>query len=226
MASISNYATLLQAIKDVAEDDGQEFVDYIPTAIDLAEEKLFRELDLPDLEDKAFGTLTPSSAALLKPTGYEYCEYLTIDVNGLKRNLKKKLESFVNDYWPDTTATGIPKYYTDANYIAFKIVPTPEVNYAYELKYTKKPTKINATNVPTNYYTENCTDLLFSACMIEMCKFMKAWSQVPIWEQTYVAQRESWNVQMMRMRRDGNHVPLAPAASGPNSIKQTIATKA
>lgn len=223
MVAITNYSTLVQAIKDIAEDDGQEFSDYIPVAIDLAEERLFRELDLPDIEDKVFGTLTPNLAGLVKPTGYEFISYFTIDISGRKRNLLKRSESFINDYWPDATITEVPKYYCDANSAAFKIAPTPESNYPYEIKFYKKPTKLGTSN-PTNYYTDSCKDLLFSASMLEMVKFMKAWSQLPIWEQTYNAQRESWNVQMMRFRRDENETPDNP--SGPNTLKHTITSNA
>jgi hypothetical protein len=224
MAVITNYNTLIQAVKDLAEDDGQEFSDYLPTAIDLAEERLFRELELPDIEDKEFGTLTPNSAGLLKPTNYEFAAYFTIDVAGRKRNLLKRTESFVNDYWPDSTVTDVPKYYCDANSAAFKLAPTPESNYPYEIKYTKKPTKLSSTNA-TNYFTDSCKDLLFSATMLEMVKFMKSWSQIPVWEQTYNTQRESWNVQMMRFRRDENETPTV-TASGPNTLKHTITSNA
>ena len=58
MAAITNYSTLVQNIQDATETDGAEFIAYIPTAIALAEEKLFRELDLPELETVATGSLS------------------------------------------------------------------------------------------------------------------------------------------------------------------------
>lgn len=224
MAIITNYSTLVQAIQNVTEDDGAEFVTYIPTAIALAEERLFKELELPTLDEKDTGNLTASANTLTKPTGYKFADFLSVDVLGVKHVLKKKRESFINDYWPSATAVGAPKYYCDTNDTTFIIAPTPEAAYAYELKYTKQPTKLSSSN-ETNYFVTNCSDTLFPGAVLEMVKFMKAWSQVQIWEQNFVQSRDTWNIEMMRYRRDGGELP-ANTDSGPNSLKHTMPSNA
>ena len=67
MASITNYSTLVDAVKDLAEDDGTEFSNFIPTAIQLAHFTLIRILDLPDAEKIVTGSLTYQSNILAKP---------------------------------------------------------------------------------------------------------------------------------------------------------------
>ena len=76
MAKITNYTTLVAAVQEVSENDGSEFLAYIPTAIGLAEELLFKELDLEDLETKATGSLSSNVSTLNKPSGYEYLKSL------------------------------------------------------------------------------------------------------------------------------------------------------
>ncbi len=224
MASITTYSTLVQALIDEAEDDGTEFAAFIPTAIDLTEEKLFKELELPELEEKETGTLTGAIATLSKPTNYKFADYFMItDGSGNNIVLKKKLESFLRDYW--SSGTDIPKYYSDETSTTFRLAPTPSSNFAYEIKYTKEPTKLSTGN-ETNYYTDNCQDALFHGSMLEMAKFMKAWDQIPVWEQSFNQVRDTWNIQMMRYRRDGGMKTQSINNTGPNSLKHTVNTNA
>lgn len=223
MVAITNYATLIQALKNEAENDGIEFSEFLPTAVDLAEEKLFRELELPELEEDIQNTITGGTNFIIKPLNYRITDALQIkDSNNKFVTLKKKLASFIRDYWPDETATGTPKYYADKSETQFVIAPTPASTLTYILRCVKQPSKISQTNT-TNYFVNRCPDLLFYACMLELCKFMKAWSQVPVWEAKYAKAQESWNVEAMRYRRDGQITPNSPD-DGPNSLKHTIQT--
>ena len=217
MASITSYATLVQAVKDVAEDDGLEFADYIPTAIAMAEERLFRELDLPDLETKATGKI--STSTLTKPSDYEYPHYFSITVSSSKKQLKKRGEDFIIDYWPNAALTGEPKYYCDSSSTQIIIAPTPDQSYSYTLKYSAKPTKLSTSNT-SNYFITNCQDILFYAVMSEMARFMKAWSEIEAWEQSYNAVVGAWNISMLRKRRQDGELPMNPEG-GPNTIKHT-----
>lgn len=220
MTQISTYATLVQALKDVAEDDNQEFADYIPTAIDLAEERLFRELDLMDLEKKQVGTLTTGVPAFPKPADYVITEYFSVtDITGRVVILKKRMEDYIREYWPNPANMDVPKYYADQDVSNFLIAPSPASNYAYVLRYSGKPPKLTTSN-NSNYYSVNCQEQIYFACMVEMCKFMKAWQQGLVWEQEFTKARDSWNRHQERRRRDGSELPQNPDG-GPNTIKHT-----
>jgi hypothetical protein len=220
MPAITSYDTLIQAIKDKAEDDGVEFASYVPVAILNAEDRLFRDLDLPELQEDVNGTLTNGVYLLSKPSGYRFAEHLVVFRGTERRVLKKKKESFIQDYWsqPDNLK-GTPKYYCDKNLSQFLIAPTPADDYTYVLKFSKEPQKLSTTN-STNYYIEKCQDILFAACMWEMSQFMKAWDQLPVYQQDYTALKDAWNIEAMRYRRDGETVPMSP--SGGNTIKHTV----
>ncbi len=200
MAIINDYTALLAAVQNTAEDDGQEFANYMPIAVDLVEEFLFRDLELPDLEQKTPpSTLTAGSPTLTKPAGYKFANYLKIVVDGKNIFLKRRRDDYIQDFWPDPTVTDVPRYYSDSAINTFTLAPTPVQAWNYELKFSSKPTKLSATNL-TNYYTDNCEDLLYYAMMVEMAKFMKAWPQVQVWSQIYGAARDAWNVEAMRKR--------------------------
>jgi hypothetical protein len=209
MADIQSYTDLVNTIQAIAEDNGDEFVAYIPYAVSLAEQRLNRELDLPDLEIPVTGTLTAAINTLPKPTGYRYANYFHIIVNGKVQVLKKRREDYLNDYWPDPTQTAAPKYYADQSVTNFQLAPIPDVSYQYRMKYTAEPTRLGTTN-QTNYFTTRCADILFAASMVEMTLFMKAWSQVPIYEQAYDVLKTGWNITMARNRKDDGEVQHNP----------------
>lgn len=219
MSAITDYSTLVQALVDITEDDGTELANYLPTAIALAEDLLFKELDLPDLEAKTTGSLIIGTDTLTKPTGYEFANYIMITIGTTKYFLKKRLEDYVTSYWPDSSVTGIPKYYADSSSTQFKLAPTPDSTYSYEIKYTSKPTKLSTSNT-TNYYITSCSDILFYATLIEVALFMKAFEQSRLWSDAYVALRDSWNTNIPRTRRDNGSTPQNPD-SGPNSLFHT-----
>jgi hypothetical protein len=223
MAIITTYNTLIQAIKDNAEDDSTEFSDYLPVAIDAAEERLFRELDMPELEEGQTGSLVDGTYLYTKPTGYKFAEHFIVTNGSTKVQLQKKQDSYIQDYWPDNSETDVPKYYGDKNLTQFIVAPTPDDNYSYEIKFTQKPQKLSSTNT-SNYYIEKCSDILFFACMVEMSKFMKAWDQIPLWNNEFTRERDAWNIQAMRYRRDGGITPMY--SEGGNTIKHTVNTGA
>jgi hypothetical protein len=138
--------------------------------------------------------------------------------------LKKKTESFIADYWPISSEVDTPKYYTDDSATQFILAPTPVSNFAYEIRYTKKPTRLSSTN-STNYYITNCSDVLFYASMVEMLYFMKAFGQLPLWESRYTNARDTWNLQQVRYRRDGE-TSVRNTDSSPNSLKHAMGTAA
>lgn len=224
MPVIVDYNSLVQSIVDAAEDDGTEFANYIPVSIDLAEERLIKDLDLIDLEQKITGSLTANSNTVSKPNDYKLPHFMNITVGTVKRLLKNRKEDYLIDYWPDAAQVGAPKYYSDSAFGIFSFAPTPDQNYQYQLKYLAQPPKLSTTNT-TNYYTAQCKDLLYFASMIEQTQFMKAWDQVKVWESRYQQEVDAWNMQAARKRRDDGETPNNPNG-GDNTLKHTSKSNA
>lgn len=222
MAAITNYTTLVSNIQEITEDDGAEFLTYIPTAIDLAEERLIRECDFPELEQSDFGSLTQGLPTLPLPTGYKTIQFFNVTLtSGDRKFLIFKPDDYIIDYWPNASTQDEPKYYglegTTNNLV---IAPTPDSAYSYQLKFTKSPTKLSDSN-QTNYFIDNLKDVLFSACLQECAKFLKAWSQVQVFEGEYQRSRAAWNEQAARQRRDDGNTPANPEG-GQNTITHTL----
>lgn len=203
---IDSYTDLVSNLQNITEDDSAELLEYLPTAIDQAEERLFKDLDLPDLEKTGTGSLSGSVRTVSKPSDYLYGFHLYITNGSNEKELEKRRSSFIRDYWPDASETATPEYYADESENTFSLAPTPDTGYNYTLEYQAKPTKLSSSN-QTNYYTEKVSDGLFFAVMSEVVKFQKAWTQVQIWEERYGQFVQTWNLQASQQRSDGSIAP-------------------
>jgi hypothetical protein len=224
MVAITNYSSLVSAIINVTEDDGSEFADYIPTAINLAMNRMIRENDFPQLQSVEVGTIPSGSGTLIQPDDWEWTKYLYITVGTVRKLLRRKQEDFLIDYWPDLSILGEPKYYQEPISYApsaadkMQVYPNADQDYPYTLIYVPTPV-LDITN-STNYFTEKCPELLFHACMVECARFLKMWNQVQIWEQAYQTSRGAWNAEAQRQRRDNGETPHNPDG-GPNTYLHT-----
>lgn len=198
----NNYDGLISAIVALAEDDSQEFLNYIPTAIFLAEERIVKEIDLEVLTLDTVVTASANSQFLAKPQNYRLANTLVFETSSSVREIpEKKTESFVLDYWPDKGVTGVPKYYSDRDGSFFRLAPTPASAYRFSLSYVEKPERLSPT-VSVNKFTQRCPDALFYATMSNVAEFMKDYNTRAVWESKYETARDGVNNQARRERKD------------------------
>lgn len=210
---ITSYSTLVSAVGEYFEDDSTEFTDYIPVAVDLAEQRLTREIDSSHLRINAVVSSTASNRLLSKPAGYRFAFNLRYkDPTGELRTLFKRTDSFVEDYWPwANTSVGAPKYYADYSNTQFVIGPTVSDAAEFHLSYSGRPTPLTATT-SVNVFTSTFSDLLFAATLIEQAKFARQNSMVAVLEEHYQKRLQSIVNEGRRERRDEGIEPANPAS--------------
>lgn len=211
MPTITDYNSLVANLQELTEDDGQEFLDYIPTAIQLAEERIIRENDFPELESDTSRTITTVAPDPQLPDSWAYINFVYITLSDGKRKiLTRKQDDYLIDFWPDPAIRDEPKYYAlDGNTNRLLVVPPADQTYDMVIRSVNKPQKLSAGN-PVNYFISDCSELLLHACMIECVKFLKMWGQVDIWEAQYNRTRAGWNSQAQRQRSDDGETPHNP----------------
>lgn len=216
---ITTYNALVSAIVEAMEDDSSEFLAYIPAAVDLAERRLEKECDTDGMVS-VISTVLPSGQSILpKPAGYRFFRDVEAIVSSQHITLKKKVNSFIRDYWPNPSETTVtPLYYADYDENNILIAPTPSQNTDLRLTTAIRPTRLSAGN-QTNYFIREVPDALFYATMANMAEFMKAWQSKTIWEEKYVNSMQGVNNEGRRSRRDDDTDPnTRPAAN--NTLKE------
>lgn len=208
---------LVSASRALAEDPSQEFLDYVPTAVFLAEERLIRELDTQGVKTVVSTTLVQGDPYVTKPTGYRFGYDFSYRTSaGLIEVLNKTTNDYIRDYWPHQASVAQPKYYSDEDNTRFVVGPTPASAYNATLIYTKQFTHLSS-GAQTNYYTDFCADALYYGTMSNLAEFMKDYTVQPIWEQKYLNAVQGLNNEGRRSRRDDSMVP-----SNPTGVQNTL----
>jgi hypothetical protein len=180
-----NYTQLVSLVKEQIEDDSTEFETYIPRAVNLVEDRLFRDLDLFLLREFQDLTTTVGTATLNLPSGFESSDNIVFFSDSVMTNVRKKTLDYIKDYWPNKTLTGAPKYYAVSGEEQIYLAPTPDEVYTTEISFTKRPTVLSTGNL-TNYFTNNAWSALVEGTLEEMCKFIKDYSVAQNHRQAYM----------------------------------------
>jgi hypothetical protein len=213
---VTTYSTLATQIQETAENTGSEFVDSIPNFISRTENRLTRDVDLLGLTSFATTNFVVSTPVYQKPPNALIVKNLTITSNGSRINLVMKTKEYLNDYWPDRTSVGEPRYY--ANYgNELLIAPAPASAYPVEISYVVEPTALASSTQETNYFTQYCSNALYYGSMVEATLFMKNPTAATMWESFYLRELEGLNNEARRSRRDSMAMPASPAG-GPNTL--------
>ena len=215
MATVT-YSSLVLAIQQTAENTGCEFVDSIPNFISRTEKRLTRDIDLQGLTKFATTNFVTATPIYQKPTNALIVKNLTITSGGSRINLVMKTKEYLNDYWPDRTSVGEPRYY--ANYgTELLVAPAPASAYPAEISYVVEPTALASSTQEENYFTQYCSNALFYGSMVEAALFMKNPTAANIWESFYGREIVALNNEARRSRRDSMAMPASPAG-GPNTL--------
>jgi hypothetical protein len=215
MATVT-YSSLVLAIQETAENTGSEFVDSIPNFISRTEKRLTRDIDLQGLTKFATTNFVTATPIYQKPSNALIVKNLTITSGGSRINLVMKTKEYLNDYWPDRTSVGEPRYY--ANYgTELLVAPAPASAYPAEISYVVEPTALASSTQEENYFTQYCSNALFYGSMVEAALFMKNPTAANIWESFYGREIAALNNEARRSRRDSMAMPASPAG-GPNTL--------
>lgn len=202
MALPTTFTGLVSTIQEAAEDNSLEFIEYIPTAILLAEERVVKALDMKRLSTKVL-TSAISTAGVSVSTGINDQDFLYFNHVFLNNTKLDSVDySYVREINRYETSAG-----TSARYYAFlddpnTIILAPPVSSGkVEVVYTERPQRLGTTN-ETNELINNAPDVLFYATMVEMSLFMKNWETVNNWETYYTEAIRSHLNTTRRERRD------------------------
>jgi len=167
------YDELVTNIRNYTEVGANVFTNaVINTFITMAENQILREIDLDVFKVESTAALTPGNKFLGAPSGILTHRYLIVSVGGNQVFLNFRDTSFMKEFWPDGTETGVPKYYSVWNQNTFYVAPTPDAAYAVELGYISRPAQLSSTN-PTTWVSLNAPEVLLYACLIQAYSYTK-----------------------------------------------------
>jgi len=127
--------------------------------IEFTENKILRDLALPAFTSHQYANFTVGNGFLSLPGGAGPTPILFSTINtlmiypasgsGERTFLERKDVSFMNEYWPDRSLTGTPKYYSQWDDNTVYVVPTPSAAFTVELSMSKLPDRLTSANPTT-----------------------------------------------------------------------------
>tara|TARA_B100000700_G_scaffold276914_1_gene323873 strand:- start:726 stop:1376 length:651 start_codon:yes stop_codon:yes gene_type:complete len=169
------YDQLKTAIQDYTQNTETSFVTNLPVFIRSAEERILKTVQLSLFRKNATGNMTVSDEFLIQPTDFLAPFSLSFtDSNNDKKFLDFKSVNFIQEFNPDRTVTGEPRYYANFDVSSFIIGPTPNSSYDVELHYYYRPTSLTAgAGSGETWLSQNAELTLLYGCLIEAYVYMK-----------------------------------------------------
>ena len=169
------YDQLKTAIQDYTQNTETSFVTNLPVFIRSAEERILKTVQLTLFRKNSTGNMTASDEYLIQPTDFLAPFSLSFtDSNNNKQFCDFKSVNFIQEFNPDRSVTGEPRYYANFDINSFILGPTPNSSYAVELHYYYRPTSLTAgVGSAETWLSQNAELTLLYGCLIEAYVYMK-----------------------------------------------------
>jgi hypothetical protein len=168
------FATLKSAIQDYTQNDETNFVSNLSNFIRLAEEKIFKSVQLSYFKKNASGAMTSGNRFLACPSDFIAPYSLSITSSSNIEFLLFKDLDFIQTYNPNASTTGIPKYYAQFDVDNFILAPTPNAALTTTLSYFYRPASLTAgADSGTTWISENAEIALLYGSLVEAYTYMK-----------------------------------------------------
>lgn len=173
---MNTYTLLKAAVASWIDRD--DLVSTIPSLITMGESRIYRDLRVAAMETAISETITAGVIAV--PSGYIELKNAYIDG---KFSLTRVNPEFIYTRYRERSGSGPPLYVAreGANFIF-----GPYADSAYTMKgiYYKRLAALSTSN-ETNWFTDNCPELLLFAALAEAEPFIGNDERVVLWESKY-----------------------------------------
>ena len=197
-----SYTTLKTKIQNFIENDGSEFVASIDDIIAQAEAMVFQRLpNLPCFRNTFTGTLITNTSDYTIANARMIRQVCITDSSN-KVYLNHRIDSYLRDYWPNSSNTGTPIMYStkssgnDGTIIT--IAPTPSADLAYQVDFIAPETGLSSSNT-TTWVDTNAPNVLLSAALYESSAFLKAPETLQLYKTQF---DEAVNLFVQEMKRN------------------------
>lgn len=164
-----NYAALSTNIQSFLENRGSEFVSEIPTFVRLAEDLIYKTVQIPALRKNVSGSFSVGNKYLSLPPDFLSAYSLAAVNGGTYSYLLPAETSFIAE--ATQGALGIPRYYALFDADSALVGPTPDAAYVAELHYFYRPPSIVDTG--TSWLGDNAESTLLYGSLVEAYIYMK-----------------------------------------------------
>ena len=171
-AAAMTYDNLTSNVLQYLERNDPAVVNQIPTFIMLAEFEIAEMMKSLGQQQVVQSTMQVGNPVIPKPSRWRKTVSMNITVAGKLQSVLLRKYEYLRNYAPDSTATGIPLYYSDYDYDNWLVAPTPDQSYAFEVLYYERLVPLSS-ETQTNWITRNAPNAMLYGTLLQAMPFLK-----------------------------------------------------
>lgn len=182
---VLTYDNLTSLVLEYLERSDAAVVNFIPTAITMAEFAIAQDIKTLGQMEVVDSTMSIGNPVIPKPARWRKTVSMTLTTaSGAKQPIYLRKLEYLNNYWPNVTSTATPLFYADYDYDHWFISPTPDSAYAFEaLCYTRLQPL--ASDNQTNWLTQNAPNAMLFGTLKQTAPFLKDDARLAVWSQMF-----------------------------------------
>ena len=177
--AFTNYTSFVTTVENyLARSD---LTSVIPDFIELAQERLSRDLRVQEMLKVSTATTTGGDATIGFPADFLELREIHIEGNPVYTLEFQTPDKFFRN--GKTSTSGVPEYFTMLG-AEFQFAPTPDGTQTVQILYYAKPTFIDTSNA-SNVYLAYFPDALLYATLAEAQPYLMNDERIAIWASMY-----------------------------------------
>jgi hypothetical protein len=198
----ATYKTALATLSVVPETD-PNWLTVLPDAIDYAELRIYRDLDLLSTVQTLTSYATTANVSRVQLPSGTFVTLQNVNVispagttvpdNGTRNPVLPVSKEYIQYSWPSSTNAGIPQYFAMIDERTFSLGPWPNAAYTLEIVGTYRPDALSSSNT-TTFISQYLPDLFLMASMIFVSGYQRNFgrqSDDPAMSQSYESQYQA-----------------------------------
>jgi hypothetical protein len=129
-------------------------------------------------------TMVLNANVIDKPARWHKTVSMNITVAGKRQPVLLRKYEYLREYWPNPTASDVPKFYCDYDYTHWMVAPTPNDDYVFEVLYYERLQPLDSSN-QTNWFTTYAPQALLYGTLLQAMPFLKNDERVQLWQALY-----------------------------------------
>ena len=173
------------------------------------------QVDYDDLRKYATSNTTSGNRYVSMPSDLLILRSVQIIDSNVRDFLEKKDTSFISEFAPNETVTGIPKYFANWDETNILLAPTPNAAFEVQINYIKDPPHFDSST--NTYLSEHQEALLLYGVLRECFGFLKGPEDLyKLYSDRYNQSIQAFGLQQMGRRRRGEYDSGVPRVKIPS----------
>lgn len=188
MAVVFSFSVLRDTLQSYMERGGSTtdptVYAFIPTAINLTEQKIARMLKVQGFQRITLSTMQSGLSVYQKPDRWRETISMSIGTgtgNNTWVPIYARDYEYVRAVYSDATSTGTPKYYAEMDYQHWWFSPTPNAAFPFQAAYWELPPLLDDSN-QQNWTCVYAPNALLHGCLVELYGFLKNPTERAVWQ--------------------------------------------